>query len=736
MRCPHCRHENRERARFCGACGASLELGAPCPRCGSVNPPGQRFCDVCGHPVADSVPGTATGRDPRAYTPRHLVERILSTRSAIEGERKQVTVLFADVVESMRLAEWLGPEAWHRVLDRVFEILSRGVHRFEGTINQFTGDGIMALFGAPVAHEDHARRACHAALSTTEELRGYARTLRARSGLDLAVRMGLNSGEVVVGKIGDDLRMDYTAQGHCVGLAARVEQLAAPGTVLLTEHTARLVEGFFALGDLGPRVLKGVRETVRVFELQGIGPVRTRLEAAGRRGLSRLIGREAELGWLESILSLAADSNGQVVGIVGDAGVGKSRLCLEFIERCRAGGVAVYEVHCPAHGATVPWLAIRELLRSCLGLTDGEGAEGTRRRIEAELLVLDAGLGDAAPLVLEVLGLREGSVPEPVPEQLTARLTGVLQRFLRARSARQPLVLVLDDAHWIDRPSDELVRELLPSLRDSRTLVIANFRPEFRPAWIGGSRNHQLALSPLGEATSRELLLDLLGSDGSLGELPDRIRERAAGNPLFTEEVVQALVAAGSLVGERGAYRLAAPIETLALPATVQALLAARIDRLGEPAKQALEAAAVIGQQFDEPLLGAVSGLDGRQLATALGTLQSAELLRVIGSSPRPEYAFKHPMMREVAYRSQLEERRARLHATVATTLERLHADRLGEHAGLIAHHWEASGMRFEAERWRRRAALKVASIKVGGRGRRPIGPPEAPGGTSGPASS
>jgi class 3 adenylate cyclase len=716
--------------KFCGQCAAPL--ASLCPSCGTANPPGNKFCGQCAAPLSKAA--EPHFGSPESYTPRHLAEKILTSKTALEGERKQVTVLFADVVESMRLAEWLGPEPWHRVLDRIFAILIRGVHRFEGTINQFTGDGIMALFGAPVAHEDHARRACHAALANAEELREYARTLRARSGIELAVRTGLNSGEVVVGKIGDDLRMDYTAQGHCVGLAARVEQLAAPGTVLLTEHTARLVEGFFALGDLGVRTLKGVREPVRVFELQGIGPVRTRLEAAGQQGLSPLVGREAELAWLEGILSRAADWNGQVVGIIGDAGVGKSRLCLEFIERCRAGGVQVYEVHCPAHGATVPWLATRELLRSCLRLTDDEGAGGTRGRIEAELVAIDPGFEDAVPLVLTVLGLRERDAPEPDPDRLTAGLAGALQRWLRARSATEPLVLVLDDAHWIDAPSNQVVHELVSSVRDSRTLVVANFRSEFQPPWIGGPRYHQLAVAPLGETASRELLLNLLGSDGSLGKLPDRIRERTAGNPLFTEEVVQALVAGGSLVGQRGAYHLAAPLETLALPATVQALLAARIDRLDQPAKWALEAAAVIGQSFDEPLLRAVSGLDDRQLATALGVLRAAELLRVVATSPRPEYAFKHPMMREVAYRSQLDERRARLHATAATALETLHADRLGEHAALIAHHWEASGMRFEAARWRLRAALKVASIKVSSRGRRPMRSSGVSGRTNRPA--
>src|SRR5881628_2949620 len=287
MPCPRCQHETRDGAHFCGACGASLL-------------------------PAESPPATSPAR---AYTPRHLADEILTTRDALEGERKQVSVLFVDVVDSMRLAGSLDAEDWHRILDRVFEILSSAVHRVAGTINQFTGDGVMALFGAPVAHEDHARRACHAALTAMDDLRAYGETLRAR-GLELCVRMGINSGEVVVGKIGDDLRMDYTAQGHCVGLAARMEQLAAPDTVLVTETTARLVEGFFALADVGVRPMKGVSAPIRAFELRGIGPSRTRLDASGLRGLSRLIGRDTELTWLDGILSRSIESNGQVVGVV------------------------------------------------------------------------------------------------------------------------------------------------------------------------------------------------------------------------------------------------------------------------------------------------------------------------------------------------------------------------------------------------------------------------------------
>src|SRR3989442_1538007 len=329
----------------------------------------------------------------------------------------------------MRLADVLGAEDWHRLLDRIFEILTRAVHRFEGTINQFTGDGVMALFGAPLAHEDHARRACHAGLFAMEELRTYASTLRVR-GLDLSVRMGLNSGEVVVGKIGDDLRMDYTAQGHCVGLAARMEQLAGPRTVLLTEHTSRLVEGFFTLTDLGPQAVKGAEGAVQVFELRGVGTVRTRLDASALRGLSRLIGRDAELLWLDGILARAIEGSGQVIGVVGDAGLGET----------------------------------------------------------------------------------DGSALDRAPQSLNARLAAFLRRFIRLRSAKELVLLVLDDAHWIDRASDELVREIVASVRDTRTLFLANFRPDYRPAWIGGPHYHQLALPTPGETASLQRLPELRAS--------------------------------------------------------------------------------------------------------------------------------------------------------------------------------------------------------------------------------
>ncbi|MGH7855913.1 MAG: ATP-binding protein, partial [Candidatus Binatia bacterium] len=511
--------------------------------------------------------------------------------------------------------------------------------------------------------------------------------------------------------------------GHTVGLAQRMESMAEPGTAYLTEHTARLVEGFFALRDLGTPAMKGVSAPVGVFELRGIGPLRTRLDASGRRGFSPLVGREEELAWLDDLLARAARSRGQIVGIVGDAGVGKSRLCLEFVDRCRTRGIAVYEAHCPAHASAIPLLPIRDLLRSCLALGDGDSAESVRRKVAEQLLALDPAFEEAVPLVLDLLGAPDAGAPaEALLERSTERLGRFLRRFIALRSANDPVVLLLDDAHWIDRASDELVGEIAAAAPASCTLLLANFRPEYHPAWGGGSHHHQLALAPLSEEASRELLRGLLGPDRSLGDLQELLHERTAGNPFFIEEVVRALVVSGSLAGRRGEYRLTAPVDAVTLPANVQSLLAARVDRLGEGAKLVLQTAAVVGRQFDEPLLEEIAGLGADDLALALKTLEEAEFIHLLTPYPAPQYAFKHPLTREVAYRSQLGEQRARRHAAVAAALEKLRADRLGEYASLIAHHWEASGMRFEAARWQRRAALKVSSIKV--KARRGLRPP------------
>src|SRR5262245_48022844 len=596
MKCPSCGRENREGAKFCGECAAALAeaLVPVCPKCGTANPKGRKFCDSCGNRIGD-VANRAQPPDPRSYTPKHLAEKILTSRSALEGERKQVTVLFADVKGSMDLAEQVDPEEWHKIMDRFFAILSEGVHRFEGTINQYTGDGIMALFGAPVAHEDHARRACYAAVALQEDLRRYANELRLEKGLNFSVRMGLNSGEVVVGKIGDDLRMDYTAQGHTVGLAARMEQLAESGKAYLSEHTAALADGFVTLQDLGRLALKGVTEPIRVYELQGIGKLRTKLDVSRARGFSRFVGRGDEMAAFEAALGRAVEGNGQVVGVVAHPGFGKSRLCFEFTERCRARGVTVYEAHGVSHGKLIPFLPILELFRAFFRITDQDGSEAAREKIAGRMLLLDEGLKDALPLMFDFLEVPdpERPVPEMDPQARLRQLFWVFKRISQARSRREPAVILFEDLHWFDGGSDAVLELMVEVAEGMRTLIVVNFRPEYHAGWMQRSYYQQLPLLPLGPQAIAELLRDLLGTDASVASLGDRIRERTSGVPFFIEEIVQSLAEAGSLEGRKGAYRLVRLMAELTLPTTVQAVLAARVDRLEEREKQVLQTAAV-----------------------------------------------------------------------------------------------------------------------------------------------
>jgi class 3 adenylate cyclase len=400
----------------------------------------------------------AAAPDPRSYTPHHLAEKILTSRAALEGERKHVTVLFADVKGLMELAEQLDPEEWHRIMDRFLELLAAGVHRFEGTVNQYTGDGIMALFGAPVAHEDHGQRACYAALHLQHELRRYADEVRLEHGLGFSVRMGLNSGEVVVGKIGDDLRMDYTALGHSVGLAQRMEQMADPGKALLTGHTATLVSGYFQLRDLGATRIKGLTDPLHVFELEGVGRMRTRLDVSHARGFSKFVGRQSEMAVLEAALAQASAGNAQVVGVVADAGTGKSRLCYEFAKRCRAREVPVYGGHGVAHGKAVPLLPVLEFWRGYFGIVEHDTARAARDKIAGRMLLLDATFAEGLPLLFDFLGVPDPERPAPPlgPEARQRQLLDLTRRLARARSAREPAVVLFEDLHCGSARRDRL----------------------------------------------------------------------------------------------------------------------------------------------------------------------------------------------------------------------------------------------------------------------------------------
>ncbi len=664
---------------------------------------------MAGAPVSPSL-RTTNNLSPRAYTPKHLADKILQSKSALEGERKQVTVLFADVKGSMELAEQLDPEEWHTILDRFFQILTEGVHRFEGTVNQYTGDGIMALFGAPIAHEDHAQRACYAALHLRDRLRAYADELRLDPGVNFSFRLGLNSGEVIVGKIGDDLRMDYTAQGHTVGLAQRMEQLAPADGIALSQHTQKHVDGYFAARSLGPLQVKGSRQPVGVFVLEGVGSHRTRLDTSRARGLSRFVGRRSEMEALGLALARSLEGTGRVAAVIGEAGVGKSRLCAEFVESCRARGLVVYEAHCPAHGKTIPYLPLLELLRNLFGITDQDGPREARPKIAGELALLDDAFADDRALVLDFLGVGDPKAPplqlEPAVRQ--RRLFTFLRRLIQLRTEAEPIVLLVDDLHWIDPGSDLFLAQIVEAVSATRTLLLVNFRPEYQADWTRKSWVLQLPMAPLGAEALADLVRDWVGSSPSVAGLPALVGARSGGNPFFAEEIVLSLLDTGRLVGVRGAYELATAIDALQVPATVQSLLAARIDRLGAREKLLLYTAAVIGKEFLRPLLEAVIEIRGDDLETALTALLATELVRERALYPVAEYAFKHPLTHEVALGAQLVSARRARHASVAEAIAAAHAERLDEHAGLLAHHWTEAGDALRAATWHVRAARWV----------------------------
>jgi class 3 adenylate cyclase/DNA-binding SARP family transcriptional activator/tetratricopeptide (TPR) repeat protein len=637
--------------------------------------------------------------------PKPLAETVRGAARSLEGERKQVTVLFCDIQGSMELAETLDPELWREQLDRFLALVADAVHAYAGVVNRFTGDGAMALFGAPIAQEDHARRACHAALRLQESLADHGHEFNRDHGLDFTVRLGLNSGEVVVGAVGQNLEMAYTAIGHTVGLAARMQEAAEPSRPYLTGTTATLVEGYFELEDLGELDVKGARDPVHAFALTGVAAACTRLDAAAGRGLSPLVGRGSELAALEAALARARQS-GQVVGVVAEPGVGKSRLCREFAELCRQRGMRVTVGGGLAHRRKVPLLPVIEMLRVYFGITADDDPQAARAKVTEPLIGED--FGDLLPVLFEFLGVPDPERPVPAqmaPEARQRALLAAMRRLYETAGEEGPSLLVIEDLHWLDSGSDTFLAHLVESLPGARTLLVVNFRPEYHADWMRRSYYEQLPLAALERDQTARLVEALSGRDPSLDGLADLIAERTGGNPFFIEEVVQGLVDSGGLEGARGDYRLAHAIDEIEIPVSVQALLAARIDRLPQREKAVLQCAAVIGREFSEPILRRVTGHPEEELAAILHALAGAEFVYQQQLYPEARYVFKHPLTQEVAYRSQLREPRARTHAAAADALEQLYPARHDELAAAISSHREHAREHLQAARWGARAA-------------------------------
>ncbi|HEY3064715.1 MAG TPA: adenylate/guanylate cyclase domain-containing protein [Methylomirabilota bacterium] len=699
MKCARCQHANEAGAKFCEECAAPL--ARVCAHCGHPLSATAKFCPECAHPAGrpETPPAVSRFGAPDSYTPKYLAERILTSKAAIEGERKQVTVLFADLRGSMEVVADRDPETARKLLDPVLEQMMEAVHRFDGTVNQVMGDGIMALFGAPLAHEDHAVRACYAALRMQESVKRYAEGVRRDHGVTLRIRVGLNSGEVVVRAIGNDLHMDYTAVGQTTHLAARMEQLADPGTVLITPDTLALAEGFVRVKPLGPIAVKGLPEPVPVFELTGTAAARTRLEAARARGFSPFVGRDAEIDRIRQAAEHAARGRGQIVAVVGEPGVGKSRLFYEFIHSHRTSGWLVLEASSVSYGKATPFLPVVDLLRRYLRIDERDDARTVRAKITGGLLTLDRALEDAVPALTWLFDALE---PNDAYLHLDAaqrrrRAIESVKRVLLRESQVQPVLLVFEDLHWIDAETQEVLDRLVDGLPTTAVLLAVNYRPEYRHGWGGKTYYQQLRIDPLPPTSADELLATLLGTDASVRPLARLLIERTEGNPLFLEESVRALVETRALVGDPGAYRLLNPVTAIEIPGTVQAILAARIDRLPSERKRLLQAAAVIGKDVPVAVLEAIVDMSGSDVREALTELQTAEFLYEMRLFPDLEYTFKHALTHEVAYGSVLHDRRRALHAAIVEAIERLDDGRVSERVELLAHHAVRGGVTAKA---------------------------------------
>ena len=727
MICPECRHENRDSAKFCEGCGGPLL--ARCPACGTALRPGARFCDECGQPLAAgslAVPPGATPRAPASaaevadeltrkipgYTPRHLAEKILTSRSALEGERKLVTVLFADCVGFTALSTRLDPEELHAVMDGCFRHMLDAVHRYEGTVNQFTGDGVMALFGAPISHEDHAVRAVAAALAVQAAMARYAETLRLERGLDFAVRIGLNTGPVVVGRIGDDLRMDYTAQGETVNLAARLQGAAPPGGVLVSEATHRVVGGYFLTADQGTLLLKGIEGPVRAFTVTGQRTRRARFDLALERGLTPLAGRSTELALLLDCFEKVRAGRGHVVSLVGEAGVGKSRLAYELRLRLHDAPLTYLEAHCLPHGGSLPFQAIVQFLEGNFRLEEGEPEAEQIVKVEAGVRRLDPALDWTIPYLQHLLSLPAPGLEADGldPAQRKRRLIEAVKALTLRGAQHRPLFLVVDDLQWADPSSEEYLASLVDSLAGHRVLLVCTYRTGHAPPWQDRSSHLRLALDPLSHEDTVEMVKALLSVPDLAPSMRDLVIKRSEGNPLFIEELATYLRDRDLLPRSAPASASGWEPGEVEVPETIHDLLTARIDRLAEPLKRTLQIASVLGRDFSLALLEAVAPAD-LDIRRHLADLVRGDLLREKDLFPEVRYSFSHVLTQQVAYQGLLVKSRADLHGRAATALERLYEGRADEVLDELAEHWARSADRPRAVESLLRAGDRAAAL-------------------------
>jgi class 3 adenylate cyclase/tetratricopeptide (TPR) repeat protein len=676
MQCPRCLHKNESGAKFCEECAAPLARA--CAKCGRPLSPTAKFCTACAHPTA------------------------------LEGERKQVTILFADLKGSMELLADRDPEEARQLLDPILELMMEAVHRYEGTVNQVIGDGIMALFGAPVAHEDHAVRACYAALHMQESVKRYAAEVLSVAGMLVAIRVGVNSGEVVMRSIGSDLHLDYTAIGKTTHLAARMEQAAPPGSILIAPETLRLVEGYVRVKPIGPIQVKGLVDLVDAYQVTGPTSRQTRFHVTVSRGLTRFVDRDAELERLHRALGETIKGRGQVIAVVGEPGVGKSRLVWEIAKSPGSGGWLVLRAGSVSYGTATPYLPVVELLKEVFKIHDSQDWEECQEKVTGSVLRGDDALRSTLSPILALLDVpvRDTEWQALDPLQRRRETVDAVKRLLLRESEVQPLLVVVEDLQWVDSETQACLDALVEGLPGTKLLLLVTYRSGYQHAWDGTPYYSELRLDSLPPEYAYELLQALVGDDIGTSVLKELLIERTEGNPLFLEETIRTLVEMGVLAGDSGAYHLAKPLESFKMPATVQVILSARIDRLPSEEKQLLQSASVIGKDFSQGLLQAITGEAEGNLRRYLSHLQAAGLVYETGALPEGRYTFKHPITHEVAYGALLHERRQRLHARVLGVLEQ--TDRTSDRTERLVHHAVRGAVWDKAVDYLRETAVKA----------------------------
>ena len=716
MKCPKCQFENSEDAKFCNECGSKLEIA--CSECGKINPLSNKFCSECGHKII--IPAEQTSKELsfdeklakiQRYLPKDLTQKILAQRDKIEGERKQVTVMFCDMEGFTSLTEKLGSEQMYSMMDQVYEILIHKVHDYEGTVNELTGDGIMALFGAPIALEDAPQRAIRSALAIHREINKFSDQLKSEKKMPpIKMRIGIHTGPVVVGTLGNDLRVEFKAVGDTVNLASRMEGLAEPGTTYVTEDTFKLTEGFFRFESFGEKQIKGKEEPVKVYQVIAPSTRRTKFDVSAERGLTPLVGRERELELLLDGFERAKSGKGQAFSIISEAGCGKTRLLYEFRKAVVNEDVNFLEGKCLSYSRGVAYHPVIDILKSNFDIQEAEGDSEIREKVKKGLGLMGADEASTLPYLLELLSVKDSGIDKisMSPEAKKDRMIEAIKRVVIKGSEIRPLIIAFEDLHWLDKSSEDIVKSHLESIPGSKVLLIFTYRPEFVHTWGAKSYHNQLTLHRLSNRESIEMVTHILGTQEIERELENLVLEKTEGVPFFIEEFIKSLKDLRIIERKGNTYQLSEDIHQLTVPSTIQDVIMARVDSLPEGAKEVLQTGSVIEREFSHALIKRIMGIPEHELLSNLSTLKDSELLYERGIYPQSNYIFKHALTREVVYDSILAKRKKKLHEEIGNAIEELYKDNLSEHYEVLAEHYFLSENYLKGAEYSRLAGKKA----------------------------